>query len=80
MQEEDVLLGVADCARLLGVVPARVRRLADQGKIPVRRTTSGSRLFRTSDVELVRIERMKSRRAGVPSMLWEPIRTIARDC
>jgi DNA-binding transcriptional MerR regulator len=46
------LLTVADAARILGVVPARVRQLANEGQLPPAATTvSGTRLFRQEDVE-----------------------------
>jgi DNA-binding transcriptional MerR regulator len=48
----DKLLTAADAARILGVVPARVRQLANEGQLPPAATTvSGTRLFRLEDVE-----------------------------
>jgi DNA-binding transcriptional MerR regulator len=48
----DKLLTAADAARILGVVPARVRQLANEGQLPpVATTVSGTRLFRLEDVE-----------------------------
>ncbi len=54
-----ILLGVADAATKLGLTPARVRQLADQGSLPSFRTTSGVRIFRERDVE-----RLIAKRAG----------------
>lgn len=46
------LLTAADAARILGVVPARVRQLAVQGHlVPMDVTEGGTRLFRRADVE-----------------------------
>jgi excisionase family DNA binding protein len=46
------LLTAADAARILGVVPARVRQLANEGQLPPAATTvGGTRLFRREDVE-----------------------------
>ena len=48
----EMLLTVADAARILGVVPARVRQLANEGQLPPAATTvSGTRLFRLEDVQ-----------------------------
>lgn len=59
---EEEILTVCAVARELSVVPQRVRQLADEGKIPVQRTASGLRLFRASDVERLRLERIQVRR------------------
>ena len=46
------LLTAADAARILGVVPARVRQLANEGQLPPAATTvGGTRLFRREDVQ-----------------------------
>ena len=46
------LLTAASAARILGVVPARVRQLAVEGQlVPVATTENGTRLFRRQDVE-----------------------------
>ncbi len=47
----DPLLTPADAARILGVVPATVRLMAETGRLPALRTESGMRLFRREDVE-----------------------------
>jgi excisionase family DNA binding protein len=48
----ETLLTAADAARILGVVPARVRQLANEGQLPPAATTvGGTRLFRREDVE-----------------------------
>ena len=48
----ETLLTAADAARILGVVPARVRQLANEGQLPPAATTvSGTRLFRLEDVQ-----------------------------
>jgi excisionase family DNA binding protein len=70
----EMLLTVADAARILGVVPARVRQLANEGQLPpVATTVGGIRLFRQEDVELlaaareakrIRAARAKAARGG----------------
>jgi excisionase family DNA binding protein len=45
------LLSAADAARLLGVVPATVRQMERDGRLPAQRTAGGMRLFRREDVE-----------------------------
>ena len=59
------LLTVADAARILGVVPARVRQLANEGQLPPAATTvSGTRLFRLEDVQrLADVREVKRNRA-----------------
>lgn len=53
----DTYLSVADAARLLGVVPATVRQMERDGRLPAQRTAGGMRLFRREDVERVVAER-----------------------
>ena len=49
---------VLDVAKLLGVSPASVRRLADEGKLKVRAMTPrGQRLFQREDAERLRRDR-----------------------
>jgi hypothetical protein len=55
------LLTVADASRILHLVPATVRLLADSGKLPVMRTESGMRLFCRQDVERLAAERNAKR-------------------
>ena len=56
------LLTVADAARILGVVPARVRQLANEGQLaPVATTVGGTRLFRQEDVERLAAARQAKR-------------------
>ncbi len=45
------LLTPSEAARLLGLSADRVRGLADEGQLPVRKTTTGRRLFLRGDVE-----------------------------
>ncbi len=45
-------LGLSEVAKVLGVHPSTVRNWADQGKIPVHRTTGGHRRFKRNEVEL----------------------------
>ncbi len=62
----DRLLTVADAARILGVVPARVRQLANEGQLPpVATTVSGTRLFRQEDVEQLAAAREAKRHGAV---------------
>ncbi len=61
------LLGVADAARLLGVVPATVRQMERDGRLPAMRTAGGVRVFRLVDVERLGIERAASAGATSPT-------------
>jgi excisionase family DNA binding protein len=45
-------LSLSEVAKILGVHPSTVRNWADQGQIPVHRTTGGHRRFRRSEVDL----------------------------
>jgi excisionase family DNA binding protein len=44
-------VGVADAARITGWSPDTIRRAADSGKLPHKRTPGGQRRFLRSDVE-----------------------------
>jgi DNA-binding transcriptional MerR regulator len=58
------LLEVLDAALALGVSPATVRRLADEGKLPLAaETRRGQRLFDPGEVERVKRDRAQ-RRSG----------------
>ena len=59
---DEKYLGVADVARLLDVVPARIRQLVEQGKLKAMRTVSGVRFFRINDVERLRRERLRKQK------------------
>jgi excisionase family DNA binding protein len=62
------LLTVADAARILGVVPARVRQLANEGQLPPAATTvRGTRLFRLEDVEQLAEVREAKRNRTAPA-------------
>ncbi len=60
------LLGPADAARILGVVPATVRAMARSGLLPPTAITEGGiRLFRRADVERLAADRAaRDREAG----------------
>jgi excisionase family DNA binding protein len=60
----DDLLSPADAARLLGVVPATVRQMERDGRLPAQRTVGGMRLFRREDVERLRDARAAGQQAG----------------
>jgi len=45
-------LSLSEVAKVLGVHPSTVRNWADQGQMPVHRTTGGHRRFKRSEVEL----------------------------
>lgn len=45
-------MSLSEVSELLGVHPSTVRTWADQGKLPVHRTSGGHRRFRRGDVEL----------------------------
>ena len=51
------LIGLSAAAAALGVSPSTVRRLADQGALPGRRTEGGHRRFRRADVQRLARER-----------------------
>ena len=53
-------LTTADAARRLGVTPARVRQIADAGRLAHTRTASGTRLYKVDDVE--RLARQRAAR------------------
>ena len=58
-----ILLSVADAARLLGVTPQTVRIIANRGALKVTtRTEGGIRLFSRSEVERVRDQRAAQRK------------------
>jgi excisionase family DNA binding protein len=61
----DEWLTPADAARLLGVVPATVRQMERDGRLPAQRTAGGMRLFRRDDVERMAEERAQRQSAGV---------------
>lgn len=63
----DQLLGVADAARLLGVVPATVRQMERDGRLPAQKTASGVRIFRREDVARLVSER-EQRQSGDSDM------------
>jgi excisionase family DNA binding protein len=60
----DDFLSPADAARLLGVVPATVRQMERDGRLPAQRTAGGMRLFRREDVERLAQERARLRMAS----------------
>lgn len=53
-------LSAADAARLLGVVPATVRQMERDGRLPAQRTMRGMRLFRGEDVEHLVQQRLEA--------------------
>ena len=53
----DQLLTMGEAAKVLGVVPASVRRFADTGILPALRTVGGVRLVRKSDVDALAAKR-----------------------
>jgi excisionase family DNA binding protein len=61
--KKDFFLSTADAARRLGLTPIRVRQMANQGKLPVIRTSSGVRLFRAEDIEEERRRRQEQKAA-----------------
>jgi len=58
------LLSAADAARLLGVVPATVRQMERDGRLPALRTRGGMRLFRINDVNRLMDQRQAARNAA----------------
>ncbi len=62
----DTYLSVADAARLLGVVPATVRQMERDGRLPAQRTAGGMRLFRREDVERLVAQRAKAGQRSEP--------------
>jgi excisionase family DNA binding protein len=67
MGKEETLLITFEVAARLGVSSARVRQLADAGKLPQVRTPSGHRFYRLADVERLAEARLRAK-AGVPSI------------
>ena len=55
------LLTTADVARILGVVPATVRLMERDGRLPALKTPGGQRLFTRSDVEHLAAARTERR-------------------
>ena len=53
----DELLSPTDAAAVLGVSTDSVRKWADEGKLPCQKTLGGRRVFRRSDVELLKQQR-----------------------
>lgn len=56
----DDLLTPSDAARVLGLSVDSVRYLADHGRLPVLRTTSGRRLFKRIDVDQLAADRKRA--------------------
>lgn len=54
------LILVVEAARLLGVSERTCRKWADSGRIPVERTSSGTRIFTRDDVIRVARNRQQS--------------------
>lgn len=72
------LLTVADASRILRLVPATVRHLADSGKLPVMRTESGMRLFCRQDVE--RLAAARNAKGGTAQTTLRPAEPqVARE-
>lgn len=68
------LLSTADAARLLGVVPATVRLMERDGRLPAQRTAGGMRLFRLDDVERLVAERLIRRQEAPGCVLTPPLK------
>ena len=77
----DRLLTVANAARILGVVPARVRQLANEGQLPLAAmTVSGTRLFRQEDVERLARVREAKRNQAEPAKATRGGKGENREC
>lgn len=50
MNRQQVLLSAGELSRKLGIVPARVKQLAKEGRIPVVQISPGIRKFYLTDV------------------------------
>jgi excisionase family DNA binding protein len=61
MDTEAVYLSTKDAADEIGVGPDRFRQLEREGKIPAIRTRGGVRLFRLSDVLVLKAQRAAQR-------------------
>jgi DNA-binding transcriptional MerR regulator len=60
---DEPLLESSDAGRALDVTAKEIHRLTDRGILtPVARTVRGSRLYRPSDVEALRVARQNNRR------------------
>jgi excisionase family DNA binding protein len=53
------ILTVSEAARLLNVSGQTVREWADAGKLPVRRTAAGQRIFNREDIDRFRPARLQ---------------------
>lgn len=60
---EQLLLTVADAAKVLGLTPRGIRWLASQEHLPSERTLSGQYVFRWGDMKAAAIERAERRLA-----------------
>jgi excisionase family DNA binding protein len=49
---QDEWLGLSEAAEMLGVHPSTVRAWADQGRVPVHKTSGGHRRFKKSEMEM----------------------------
>jgi len=73
--QNDGWLTLHMASALLGVPPARVRRWADAGRIPVRRTTGGHRRFDPAAVQTLMLARDEPRTAEptLPTAIGRPV-------
>ena len=62
MASGDSLVTVSSVARTLEISESSVRKLSDEGALPVERTSTGMRVFRVADVEELRLARAKGSR------------------
>ena len=51
------LMSVGAAARALGISSEYLRHLADEGKVPVERTSTGQRIFRQEDIQRLKAVR-----------------------
>ncbi len=59
----DQIVSVGEAARILGLCEDTVRRLADDGRLPVTRTSNGFRIFERRAVEQLAERRAQERAA-----------------
>ncbi len=62
----DARLTITPASRVADVSTSFLRYLADQGRIPVEKTSTGLRLFRRSDLEALAAERRARRSQEQP--------------
>ncbi len=64
--DDNQQMAVSDVAKVLGLTPQWIRKLADDGTLPSTRTVSGIRLFKLRDVQALKRRRDAAKREVTP--------------